>query len=278
MNFQNLPNHDDRAGRLKKAIVPKLDAFLFADFKAMEFRIAAYLLAAQPTLKDFAFIREIERGEDPHENTARMIYGREPTKTERDRAKTTMFSMLYSGTWRTILRQGVVQTPEEAQSFVTEFHRARPQIGKLNACVKRVMEERGFVRTLWGRKLTGNPEMPLWKRPMVNYLIQGTGAEIMKDALINTGEFLNRGLYDSHLVLTIHDELILDCSEAEIPSIVDNLPQLMSNEKIAKFLPLGIDVAIGRTSWADEEEYKPEPARELVAAGDMNGQPLSWED
>lgn len=90
---------------------------------------------------------------------------------------------------------------------------------------------------------------------MVNGLIQGSGSDIIKDACLNIADFLDKGLYESHNVLSIHDEQLLDCYEPEIPSIVENLPRLMGNERVEKYVPLGIDIAIARPTWADEREY-----------------------
>jgi DNA polymerase-1 len=280
MNWQNQPNHDDRARRLKRCIVPKLDALIFADYMAMEFRIFGYYCAAQPTIKDFSIVNEFKRDEDPYTNTGKMILGREPTKEERNTYKRATLSLLYNGSWRTILNQGLAKTEDEAQDIVDELHKARPQIAKLTMCVQRVMKDRGYVTTLWGRQSAGRthakktgkfiaPE----RRPMVNYLIQGSASDIMKDAILNIADFLDRGLYDSHNVLTIHDEIGLDCAEGEIPSIVENLPRLMSNARVAEYLPLGVDIEIARTSWADTEPYVlPEPV--LAGVEDK----LPWED
>lgn len=234
----------------------------------MEFRIFGFYCAAQPTIKDFSIVNEFKRGEDPYTNTGRMILGRDPTKDERGIYKRATLSLLYNGSWRTILAQGLADSEDEAQDIVDELHRARPQIAKLTKCVQRVMKDKGYVTTLWGRQSSGRthskktgkfiaPE----RRPMVNYLIQGSGSDIMKDGILNIADFLDKGLYDSHNVLTIHDEIGLDCTEAEIPSIVKNLPRLMTNERVEKYLPLGVDIAIARGSWAEEEPWIPEEER-----------------
>lgn len=275
MNLQNLPAHDDRAARLKRGISPKLDAFLFADYMAMEFRIFGFYVAAQPSIRDYSIVDEFKRGEDPYTNTGKLILGREPTKDERNTYKRATLSLLYNGSWRTILNQGLATTEDEAQDIVDEIHKARPQINKLNQCVQRVMKDRGYVTTLWGRQSPGrthnkagrfiSPE----RRPMVNYLIQGSASDIMKDAILNVADFLNRGLYDSHCVLTIHDEIGLDCSEAEIPTIVENLPRLMSNARVAEYLPLDVDIEIARGSWSNAKPYE--------TPGSPDG-PLPWEN
>jgi DNA polymerase-1 len=143
----------------------------------------------------------------------------------------------------------------------------------LTQMVKRVMEDRGHVKTVWGRQLTGDLNLPMWKRPMVNYLIQGSSADILKDGLINIYQFLQDGMYESHLVMQIHDEVIIDAVDEEIESIVENLPRLMGNEWIEKFVPLGIDIEIARPSWAEEPYLQQEP----VLSGSPDG-PLPWEE
>jgi DNA polymerase-1 len=289
MNWQNLPNHDERAQRLKYCIVPKLDSFLFADYQAMEFRIFGFYVAHQPTIKDFTIVKEFLAGKDPYQETARMIFGREPTKAERDLYKRGALSILYNGTEHTIYEQGLADSLDEAKDIVTAIHQARPQILKLKKTTERVMKDRGYVKTLWGRQSPGKTHtvakpgkpsrpIPVWRRPMVNYLIQGSASDIMKDALLNIDEFLMRGMYSSHLVLTIHDEVGLDCLDSEIPSIVEALPKLMGNATVEKYLPLGLDIAIARESWAAEEDYSGGiSSKEILEPGSPDG-PLPWEE
>jgi DNA polymerase-1 len=259
MNWQNSPAHDERSQRFRECVGAKLDALLAADYQGMEWRIFAYYCAAQPTIADYSLVKEILRGEDPYTNTGKLVLGRDPTKEERGTYKRAALSMLYNGDWPTILKQGLATSDSEAKDIVQEIHGARPQIAKLKKCVERVMKDRGYITTLWGRQSAGRthnlktgrfikPE----RRPMVNYLIQGSASDIMKDAILNIADFLDKGLYVSHNVLTIHDEILLDCVEDEIPGIVQNLQPLMTNARVEEYVPLGIDIAIARGSWADE--------------------------
>lgn len=306
-NWQNLPSHDDRATRLKSCIRPKLDAFLCVDYEAMEFRVAAFYLEAQPTIANTAFADEIKSGQDPHINTARMVAkvrGEDAdavTKSERDRAKRVMFSLLYSGGGKTIFDQGIVPTLDEAYAFVDDFHKVRPQIKMLERATMRAAKRRqaeegvGYVKSLWGRKLSGDTRFPLtrwvWNpreqekveilaRPLVNYLIQGSSSDLMKDAIIRVAQFLRDGMFESHIVLTIHDEIILDCREDEIPAIARALPGLMGNEQIETVLPLSVDIEVASPTWADQKPYvipagDSEPV--LSGAGSPDG-PLPWEE
>lgn len=287
MNWQNLPNHDERAQRLKYCIVPKLDSFLFADYQAMEYRIFGFYVAHQPTIKDFTIVKQFLEGKDPYYENAKRILGGEPTKDDRTRYKRGTLSILYNGTEHTVHEQGLADSLDEAKDIVDAIHKAVPQIDKLKKTTVRVMKDRGHVKTLWGRQSPGkthtkdNRPIPVWRRPMVNYLIQGTASDIMKDALLNIDDFLTRGLYSSHLVLTIHDEVGLDCQEDEIPSIVEALPGLMGNATIEKYLPLGIDIAIAKESWAAETEYgtaQVSPKKLAELEEDAKYGPLPWED
>jgi DNA polymerase-1 len=304
-NWQNLPSHDDRAQRLKSCIRPKLDAFLCVDYEAMEFRVAAFYLVAQPTINDTAFADEIKRGEDPHYKTAQLIEKREEvTKAERDKAKRTMFSMLYQGSGRTIWLQGLVDSLQEGYEFVERFHRARPQIKMLERAVMRATKRRqaeegvAYVKSLWGRKLSGDTRFPLtryvWSpaagekveilnRPLVNYLIQGSSSDLMKDAIIRVAQFLRDGMFESHIVLTIHDEIILDCREDEIDAIALALPGLMGNAQVEEVLPLSVEIEIARPTWADQGPYEiptrdSEPVASLSGATGSPDGLLPWED
>lgn len=261
MNFQNQPNHDERATLLKECVVPKLDTFLGIDYQAFEVRMFAYFVAKQPTIKDFIIAKEFIAGLDPHTETGRMIFGRTPTKPERDQAKRCFLSLMYNGSWMTILRQGICATEDEAKDFVVEFHKARPQVEALTKCTQRIMRDRGYIRTLWGRHLEGpkfskkKKPIPPWRRPMVNYLIQGSAAEVMMDAMLKAGPFMRRSAMQSHLVLTIHDELLFDALWAEVPVIVENIPWIFGNTMVEQIVPLGTDVAVASPTWADEVEY-----------------------
>lgn len=301
-NWQNLPSHDDRAQRLKSCIRPKLDAFLCVDYEAMEFRVAAFYLQAQPTINDSAFADEIKRGEDPHIKTARIIEKREDvTKAERDKAKRCMFSLLYSGSGKTIFDQGLVDSLEAGYAFVDKFHQARPQIKMLERATMRAAKRRqaeegvAYVKSLWGRKLSGDTRFPLtrwvWNpreqerveilaRPLVNYLIQGSSSDLMKDAIIRVAQFLRDGMFESHIVLTIHDEIILDCREDEIEAIARALPGLMGNAQVEEILPLSVEIEIARPTWADQGPYvipvgDSEPV--LSGPGSPDGK-LPWEE
>lgn len=301
-NWQNLPNYDDRAKRLKSCILPKLDALLCVDYEAMEFRVAAFYLQAQPTINDTAFADEIKAGGDPHIKTAQIINKRdEVTKAERDKAKRCMFSLLYSGSGKTIFDQGLVDSLHEGYVFVEQFHRARPQIKMLERSVLRTAKRRqaeegvAYVKSLWGRKLSGDTRFPLtrwvWSpaagekieilaRPLVNYLIQGSSSDLMKDAIIRVSQFLRDGLYESHIVLTIHDEIILDCREDEIASIAAALPGLMGNAQVEEILPLSVEIEIARPTWADQGPYETATAVSEPGDGAISGSKtdLPWEE
>jgi DNA polymerase I-like protein with 3'-5' exonuclease and polymerase domains len=78
----------------------------------------------------------------------------------------------------------------------------------------------------------------------------------MKAALVKVHRHLGDRLCASHLVLTIHDELVLDALEAELPILVRDVPDLMNHAPVHEVVPVDVDCEISRETWADKEPIK----------------------
>jgi len=101
MNVQNIPRSQKD---VKRAFEPKLDAFLFFDYKAIEVRLLAYYLSRG--INDNSLANEINNGADPHLVTAQGLYASERiTDDQRQVGKTLNFSIIYGGGTPTIMRQ-----------------------------------------------------------------------------------------------------------------------------------------------------------------------------
>lgn len=244
MNLQNIPRSDKT---IKRAFCPKLDALLFFDYKQIELRLLAYYMAA---VGDTSMARVFMQ-EDPdlHAESAAAALGldRELTDEERQIGKTLNFSIVYGGGRPTVMKQLGI-TWMEAGRLLENFHRRWPGIQLLNSTINDVLDQRGYIKTLWGRHL--HPES---RHKALNALVQGCAADLMKAGMIRVHHYLKDN--ESHLVLTIHDELILDAYEPEIPMLVSDVPELMKNEEVHKVVPILTDCEISRTTWADKEEY-----------------------
>lgn len=234
--------------------MPKLDYFLFADYASMEVRLLAYFMAISE-VNDPSLANQLNAGLDPHKATAVDVYQVEYDDVSplmRQSAKTCLFSIIYGGGAPTLIRQGIVKTKKEGYALLDRFYTARPGIRAIDMLARSTFESRGFVRSFWGRELR-----PLSPHKALNYIIQGSGADVTKDAMINTYDWLECYGRQSHLVLTIHDELGLDVMQYEIDELAAVLPFLMGNEQIDAIVKLEVDLGYGER-WSQKDPYEKE--------------------
>lgn len=244
MNVQNIPRSQKD---VKRGFIPKLDAFLFFDYKAIEVRLLAYYLARG--IGDHSLANEINAGADPHKITAQGLYGTEEvTDDQRQVGKTLNFSIIYGGGTPTIMRQLGVDY-KEAKRLLAAYHETRPGIKKLNESIAETITQRSYISNLYGRRL--HVEEP---HKALNALIQGSAADLMRDAVVNVDKFLY-SKFATHIVNIVHDEIILDADKNEIEHIVTHIPLLMGNKTVEQFVSIETDCEISYTNWAEKEEY-----------------------
>jgi len=244
MNVQNIPRSQKD---VKRAFVPKLDAFLFFDYAAIEVRLLAFYLAK--AIGDGTLADEINRGADPHRITAQGLYQRDGiSDEERQVGKTLNFSIIYGGGTPTIMRQLGVSF-KEAKRLLNAYHDTRPGIKVLNQSIAETLDSRGYIQSLYGRRLH-----VLESHKALNALIQGSAADLMRDSVVR----VNKMLYDkyaSHIVNIVHDEIIIDADRNEIVTLVNTIPTLMGNKTVEEFVSIDTDCEISYTNWANKEPY-----------------------
>lgn len=243
MNVQNIP----RAQKdVKRAFLPKSDCFLFFDYKAIEVRLLAFYLCVG--IGDTSLRDEIVGGLDPHLETAKGLFNKDTiSDEERQVGKTLNFSIIYGGGTPTIMRQLGVDY-KEAKRLLEAYHATRPGISRLRDSITATLESRGYLINSHGRHL--HVEEP---HKALNALIQGSAADVMREAVVRVADFLEP--YETHIVNIIHDEIMLDSNLAELPIIVYNVPELMKPDSINNTMPIEVDCEISMKSWADKEEY-----------------------
>jgi DNA polymerase-1 len=140
-------------------------------------------------------------------------------ETARQRAKTFNFSVIYGGGYRTIRRQQRVDMAE-ARRMKAKYYDAYPEVQRLQDRIEATLASRGYIQTLYGRKIPGTAREAY---KYVNYLVQGTAAEILKEALISCHE---EGI---PVVALVHDEIVAhvpaDQAEAVRDRIIFHLTQ-----------------------------------------------------
>jgi DNA polymerase-1 len=215
------------------------------------------------SLGDPSMAQAIIEGKDLHTESAAgaLRLPGPPTDEQRQVGKVLNFSMVYGGGRPTLVRQLGVTWPE-AGNLLTNFHAKWPGIGLVQEAIRQRVAERGYITTLWGRHL--HPESD---HKALNALVQGCAADLMRAALVKVHRFLDGNLMASHLVLTIHDELVLDAAAREIETLVAVVPGLMDHPPVSALVPIGTDCEISFTTWAEKTSYDKEVhGRSRVAA------------
>jgi DNA polymerase-1 len=252
-NLQNIPVRTELGQRIRRAFVADPGAVLLAaDYSQVELRILAHI-APEPAL-----VEAFRRGEDIHRSTAATVLGVAPelvTAEQRRAAKTINFGIMYGmSAYGLAAALGIGRA--EAEAFIQAY------LGRYEG-VRRYREEtlerarrEGKVETLYGR-VRHLPDIDSKNRSLkenaermaINARIQGTAADIMKLAMIR----LDRRLAAEHpaasLLLTVHDELVLEVPEADAEAVAAVAKAEMEGV-IELAAPLVVDVGWGRT-WYD---------------------------
>lgn len=251
-NFQNVPRKDKV---VKRAFIPKLDAFLFADYKNIEPRLLAFYMAE---LGDEGFAEVFRAGGDIYLQLAGTIFPavEQLTDDHRQVAKTTLLAIGYGARAKRV-REILGCSWGEATDVLERVNATWPGIQLVKDRIEERLQERGYITTLYGRHL--HPES---LHKALNALIQGCAADIIKAAMVRVHAGLKAGGYVSHMVLMVHDELIFDCVERELTRLARDVPFWMDEPMVSKVVPIEVDIEVARRSWADKEPY--EGAREEI--------------
>jgi DNA polymerase-1 len=251
-NLQNIPIRTETGREIRRAIVAEPGYVLIsADYSQIEFRVLAHL-ADDPVLVD-AF----REGADFHERTALKIFGTDSGRDPHDlraTAKMVNYALLYGKTAFTLAKD-IGVTPQVAQEFIDAYFAGFP---KVRAFIDRTLEEArttGVVKTLYGRRRLV-PELnsrnvqirQAAEREAVNMPIQGTAADILKLAMIDTHAAL-ANLPTARMILTVHDELLFEVAREQAEEAAEVVREQMQNAAQLR-VPLTVDVGIG-SNWAD---------------------------
>jgi len=251
-NLQNIPIRTDVGKQIRDAFIAEPGhVILAADYSQIELRLAAHM-ADVPPLRE-AFLR----GEDIHAATAQELFG-EVNRDTRGRAKTINFAILY-GISRWGLAARLEIDADEAQAMISRYFDRFPGI---SAYINETLEgvrQRGYTRTLFGRKTWFNQiKSPIQhvrqgaERAAINAPIQGTSADIIKRAMARMGPALaEAGLHRVKMLLQVHDELVFEVAEDEVERASPVIRAVMAGaaEPLVRLsVPLGVEIGTG-PSW-----------------------------
>jgi DNA polymerase I len=254
---RELPNipRDDKT--VKRAILPKRGSFSFFDYKAIEPRLVAYYTYK---LGHPAFAEQIIAGVDPYTAVARLVTGKkEITDDERNVWKRIFLAILYGAGPKRVREVWLEEAKEdislaEAKRIYKKFHAGWPAVRALQDSVVSTHGARGFIRSITGRHLHME-EFGDYK--LANKLIQGSAADVMKKALLRVDKWLRaHPEIESRMVSVVHDEIIFDGPESEIPILHEAIPPLMVDATVNEIVPIAVDHEVSTTSWAEKISYE----------------------
>lgn len=251
-NLQNIPVRGEQGGEIRKAFVAGPGKILLAaDYSQIELRIMAHLSG------DPALIAAFNSGEDIHAATAAKIFNvtvDKVTKEQRAVGKTMNFATLY-GQGAHALAQQLRIDYQSARGYIDEYFAQFPKIKVWMSKTLDTATEKGYVETINGRKryfpeLQAQNHMmrSFGERAAINHPIQGTAADMIKQAMIEIDEKL-KGQEDCKLILQIHDELLFECEKDSVKKIAAMVKTKMENA-LKLSVPVIVDLKIGQ-NWGE---------------------------
>ena len=251
-NLQNISTRNEEGKLVRKAFYYDNDYLLSLDYSQIELRILASMSSCSPLIETF------NNDEDIHTRTAIDVFNVSKdnvTSELRRRAKAVNFGIIYGiSDWG--LSEQISSSSKEAKEIITTFYEKYPEVKEYFTNVIHSCKEEGYSSTLYGRK-RHIPEISsenynvreFGKRAAMNASIQGTGADIIKIAMIQIDRFLKENNYKTKMVLQIHDELIFRIPEEEKEIMPSLLKELMENCVQLK-VKLKVDGSLAKT-WYD---------------------------
>ena len=250
-NLQNIPARDDYARMIRKAFVPDDNSVLLSsDYSQVELRVFASMSNATQMID--AFKNDI----DIHTKTASDIYHipiEDVTKKERRTAKAVNFGIIY-GISSFGLSEDLGIDMVEAKHFIDNYLDAFPGIREYMEKEKEEAYKNGYVTTLMNRRrvieeLNSKNYMirTSGERMALNTPIQGTAADILKKAMVELYNEMNKKKLKSKILLQVHDELIINVLEDEIDEVKKLTQEVMENAFKLE-VPLKVEISTG-SNW-----------------------------
>ena len=255
-NLQNIPIRTELGKKIRSAIVPQksTDSILSADYSQIELRLLAHFSGDQ------ALIRAFANNQDIHRYVASQVWHIKPeevTDQMRSNAKAVNFGIIY-GQGAFGLAKSLAISRTEAQNFIDRYFARYSSIRQfMDDCIEKA-GQLGYVETMLGRrrKIEGidsknrNTKAQA-ERLVVNTLIQGSAADLIKVAMINIQQKIEQQNLPVKMIIQVHDELVFEMPHAQAQVQAAWIASEMS-QAVKLNVPLKVDIAIGPT-WLEEK-------------------------
>jgi len=256
-NFQNIEKARDKASMqeeflVRRAIVPRPGyIFIMPDYDQVEYRLMLDYAAAKEG-HTTPLVDKVLGGLDVHAATQEIVDSDGSMGFTRSQAKAVNFGLLY-GQGLGALSDSLGVSVFKARRIRSKVLGAAPEIGGLIAHISKLAKARGFIFNWIGRKLHLTAHSFAYGMP--NRLIQSGSADITKFAMVQIAKYLD-GL-QSRIIMTIHDELVIEVHESEIDVVPHKVKEIMEGVYPSKYLPLTVGMCWSDRSLADKIEGFP---------------------
>ncbi|MGX7111542.1 DNA polymerase I [Gemella cuniculi] len=253
-NLQNIPTRIEEGKKIRKAFIPGGEdrVILSIDYSQIELRVLAHIA------DDVGMINAFKHDVDIHTKTASDVNGislEEVTPSMRREAKAVNFGIVY-GISDFGLSNNLGITRKRAKEFIEKYLETFPGVKKYMEDIVEYAKKNGYVETLYNRR-RNLPEINsknkmivnLNSRIAMNTPIQGTAADIIKIAMINVFDYINKNNLDAKLLLQVHDELIFDINKEILEDFTKEVVKIME-ESADLSVKLKADSSNGK-SWYD---------------------------
>lgn len=231
-NLQNIPVRSEEGKLIRKAFVSHNGYLVSFDYSQIELRILAHMAHVTNLIDAF------NQGKDIHRHTAALVFGvkdEEVTPQMRSQAKAVNFGIIY-GMSEFRLSKDIGMSISEARDFINKYFETYPEVKTYMDEVVETCKKQGYVSTLLNRKRyipTINDKNFMVRQQAQRYAmntpIQGTGADILKLAMIEVDKALKEKHLKSQMILQVHDELIFDVFEDELEEVMSLVKEKMEN-------------------------------------------------
>lgn len=249
---------DDTIAVRKLYIAPPGYTMWMMDFSQMEMRVFA------DYVNDEELHKLLESDDfDFHSHVATSVWkvteDSQLWKFYRNLAKAINFGLIY-GIGNDKLASQIQKTKEEAEVYKREYFARFPKAQAFIHKVRDTVISRGYVTNRFGRRYTIIPDKAYTG---VNYLVQGSSADIVKNRMVAIAKYLKTT--ESKIICQIHDELVFYIKEGEENEVIPKIKELLEERQIKTYLPT--TVSKGSPSWAEKVEYHTEcmkPLKECI--------------
>lgn len=254
-NLQNIPIREERGREIRKAFIPsdKDHILLAADYSQIELRLMAHMS------QDTNMIQAFKNNVDIHTSTAAKIFHVENiddvTSDQRRKAKTANFGIIY-GISAFGLSQRLNVPRTEAKQLIDEYFNGFPKVKEYMDKSIATARDKGYVETMMGRKRflkdinsRNGVVRGFAERNAINAPIQGSAADIIKLAMIDVFNEINKRKLKTKMLLQVHDELIFDVYKPELDEVKSIVKDKMENA-VKLSIPLTVEIGTGE-NWLE---------------------------